>query len=129
MNPEATSKFTVKDSAINGKGIYATKLIKKDEIVVSWNPKVLSKQEAEKLPTEEYKHYTYPDGDRILWMQPPERFMNHSCEPNTHVVSRSDVALRDILPGEEITSDYLDFANEDVVCNCGSANCKRPVVV
>lgn len=36
------------------------------------------------------------------------RFTNHSCKPNSGYASASmpSVALRDILPGEEITVDY-----------------------
>jgi len=118
--------FKVKDSRINGKGLFATNLIKEGEVVVAWNPKVLTKEEAAKLPPEEQKHYLYPEGDNMLWMQPPERYINHSCDANTHVVGRADVALRDILPGEEITSDYLDLDTEDFGCNCGAKNCRRP---
>jgi uncharacterized protein len=129
MQPKDTLKFEVRDSPISGRGLYATELIREGETVVSWNPKVLTKHEANELTAGEYKHYTYPEGDNVLWMQPPERFMNHSCDPNTHVIGRGDVALRDIAPGEEITSDYLDFTNDDVVCNCGSSNCRRPMAV
>src|SRR5712691_739990 len=39
------------------------------------------------------------------------QYINHSCDPNSYlVVSRSRVflhALREIIPGEEITTDYL----------------------
>ena len=119
-------KFEVKTSWISGKGLFATTLIKKGETVISWNPKVLTKEEASKLPQDEQKHYLYPEGDNMLWMQPPERYMNHSCDANTHTVNRSDVALRDIQSGEEITSDYLDLDTEDFICSCGSANCRRP---
>ena len=127
MNSERILKYEVRDSPINGKGLYAKVPIKKGEVATVWHPKLLTKQEAKQLPPGEYKHYTYIEGDTVVWMQPPERFMNHSCDPNTHVVDRSDVALRDIAPGEELTSDYLDFTDKNVFCNCGSANCKRPM--
>lgn len=94
--------------------------------MVAWRPKVLSKEEASRLPTDEQRHYLYPDGDRMLWMQPPERYINHSCDANTQVVGKSDVASRDIQPGEEITSDYLDLETEQFTCNCGSPKCIKP---
>lgn len=90
---------------------------------MSWHPKVLTQDQTDTLPATE-KHYLYPDGDNVLYMQAPERYMNHSCEPNTHVVGKSDVALRDIEPGEEITSDYMDLETENFVCHCGSENCR-----
>jgi len=37
------------------------------------------------------------------------------------------VASRDIQPGEEITSDYMDLETENFRCHCGSAKCRNPV--
>ena len=48
---------------------------------------------------------TLDDGTRVL-MQPPERFVNSSDCPNTKTVGESDVALRTIMAGEELTSNY-----------------------
>lgn len=117
-------KFEVRGSPINGKGLFAVELISEGETVVAWKPKRLTRQEAAALPAYELEHYTYPEDGSILWMQPPERYMNHSCDANTHVVDRSDVALREIHIGEEITSDYLDLGTESFICNCGSVNCR-----
>jgi SET domain-containing protein len=116
-------KVEVRKSPIAGKGLFATAIIKKGETVLSWHPKELSREEADALPTSE-KHYLYPDGDTMLYMQPPERFVNHSCEPNTHVIGKNDVASRDIQLGEEITSDYMNLETENFVCQCGSKNCR-----
>jgi len=120
-------KFEIKVSKISGKGLFATELIHKGETVLIWQPKVLSKQQASKLPQVEQNHYLYPDGENMLLVQPPERYMNHSCEANTHVEGKSDVASRNIEPGEEITSDYLGLETEDFECSCGSTGCRRPV--
>jgi|GEM_PF-719176 len=119
------SKFEIQTSKISGRGLFATELIKAGEAVTQWNPVVLTKEEAAKLPAEERDHYTDVEGDKILWMQPPERYMNHSCSANTRVVGRSDVALRDIQPGEEITSDYIDSETENFACICGSDICRQ----
>lgn len=118
-------KFEVRQSAIQGSGLFALSKIQKGETVVIWHPKILSKDESDKLSPEEQKHYLYPDGDNMLWMQPPERYMNHSCDANTCVSDKCDVAIRDIMPGEEITSDYLDLETEDFYCNCGSPKCRK----
>jgi len=92
--------YEIKISPISGKGIFAKRLIKSGETIFEWSPKVFTKEEAGKLPKEELDHYTYPDGVNILWMQPPERFMNHSCDANTKVVGKSDVAICNIQVGE-----------------------------
>lgn len=120
---DASQKFEVRSSTISGRGLFATSLIEAGEVVVSWHPKVLTHEQADALPVSE-KHYLYPDGDSVLYMQAPERYMNHSCGPNTHVVGKSDVASRNIEPGEEITSDYMDLETENFVCSCGSPNCR-----
>lgn len=116
-------KFEVRKSVISGKGLFAKAEIKKDETVLFWHPKELSREKADELPASE-KHYLYPDGDAVLHMQPPERYVNHSCEPNTYVVGKSDVASRDIQQGEEITSDYVELETENFICKCGSVNCR-----
>jgi SET domain-containing protein len=123
---DGRNDIEIAKSPISGKGLFAKTLIKKDSVVLFWRPKVLSKQEADALPDEEKAHYLYPEGESMLWMQSPERYLNHSCEPNTYVVGQSDVALRDIKPGEEITSDYIDLETEKFECRCGSAKCRNP---
>lgn len=118
--------FEVKESKIQGKGLFAKSKIREGETIVVWRPKILSKEEANLLPKGERDHYLYPEGNKLLYMQEPERYMNHSCDANTHVIERSDVASRDIEEGEEITSDYLDLDTEDFECSCGSSKCRRP---
>ena len=122
----ANTKIEIRPSPISGKGLFAAAPFRKGETVLTWHPTVLTKAEAGKLPPDEQQHYLYPDGDKLLWMQSPERYVNHSCNANTHVDGKSDVASRDIQAGEEITSDYLDVGREDSVCNCGAENCRRP---
>ena len=64
-------------------------------------------------------------------MQPPERFINHRCEPNTFIRTISGdryvVALRRIRPGDEITYDYCVNGDGDTAwdCSCGSPVCRR----
>ena len=61
------------------------------------------------------------------------QYINHSCEPNVDAFIIDGVmilfALKEILPGEEITVDYLNSFEEDrTVCNCGAASCRQRVV-
>lgn len=114
----------IKNSPVSGRGVFAKRLIKKGETIFHWNPIVLTKDEMLKLPKVERDHYLDTEDDKYLWMQPPERYMNHSCNANTRVDGRSDVACRDIQRGEEITSDYMDSETEDFICHCGAENCR-----
>lgn len=117
----------VKKSKINKRGLFAARNFSKDEIVLRWNPQVLKKDEVNNLrPTE--KGYIYkPDKNRYFLMQPPERYVNHSCEPNTKIDSFKDIAIRDIKKGEEITSNYGNSPSVSFECNCGSKKCRRVV--
>ena len=59
--------------------------------------------------------------DRYYW-----RFMNHSCEPNTHVRGQEVIASHAIEPWEDVTFNYntteFDLA-EPFDCHCGSPGC------
>lgn len=80
----------------------------------------------------------------------PARFINHSCEPNLrsfarvgdhadkHIHDLALFAIEDIPAGEELTFDYVDGEETDLVedshdakkrkdmtkCLCGSKNCR-----
>ena len=58
------------------------------------------------------------------------QYINHSCEPNADVFIIDELmivfALQEIMPGEEITVDYLNSFEEDqTVCQCRTASCRR----
>lgn len=59
-------------------------------------------------------------------------YINHSCEPNAfmkilygHILF---IALRDILPGEEITIDYQSTLHSNKKrCICGAPSCRGTI--
>jgi len=60
------------------------------------------------------------------------KHINHSCEPNADVFIIDGFmivfALREIVPGEEITVDYLNsFEDDRTVCQCGAASCRQRI--
>jgi SET domain-containing protein len=111
--------IVVKKSKINGKGVFAKRDFKKGEIVLKWNPKILTKLEADKL-TIKQKHYLYQKRNKYFLMQSPEKYVNHSCDANTVAKNKSDIATRNIRKGEEVTSSYANFSFK---CTCGSKKC------
>jgi len=119
------NKIKVRSSVIKGSGAFAAKPIKKGETVILWHPKkILTLSDITDLSNTE-KHYVTPlNQNTFLLMGEPERYVNHSCNPNTRVHELTDVAIRDIEVGEEITGDY---ANDGTLigfqCYCGSINC------
>jgi SET domain-containing protein len=119
----------IKDSKIHGKGVFADRDFQKGEIVLRWHPKELSKKELIDLPKENKKYIITKDKIKYL-MQSPERYVNHSCEPNTTADTDSfcDIAIKDIKKGEEITSDYKDDPYHlKMKCNCGSKKCRGAI--
>jgi SET domain-containing protein len=123
-----SNNVIIKNSKIQGKGVFANRDFKKGEVVIKWNTEtILTDEEVKNLPKNE-KRYVSPFQGKHLLQQPPARFVNHSCDPNTKVVDdSSDVAIKDIKKGEEITSDYSIFSSPDEImkCNCGSKKCKN----
>lgn len=109
----------IKKSNIHGQGAFAARNFKAGEIVLKWHPKVITKKELAELSDED-RHYILRQDREIYLMQAPERFVNFSCEPNTHSSHGFDIASRDIQMGEEITSDYADEKDlQEFKCNCG----------
>ena len=114
----------VKKSAINKKGFFARKDFKKGEMVLIWHPKILIKADVYKLPQSRRHDVDKIGKNRYVLQNPSERFMNHSCDPNTRVKNFSDVAIRNIKKDEEITSDYGKGLLLSFKCKCGSKKCR-----
>jgi len=135
-------KIAVKDSPVEGKGMFATSDIKNGEIVCV--------MEGEKISIPELKRrYTYGK-ERIcdplqiserqyLDMVKPYVYINHSCEPNLAMTKISTlIALRDIKKGEEVFYDYSTtewtydnfgkYAEWSMDCICGNKNCRKIIV-
>lgn len=88
------------------KGVYANRDFKKSEVVIKYNLKPLTEEEFENLPESE-KMFTHRHWGTINLYSEPERYVNHSENPNTYqdLVKKCDIALRDIKKGEPITTD------------------------
>jgi SET domain-containing protein len=96
-----------------GKGVYANRDFKKGEVVIKYNLKPLTEEEFENLPESE-KMFVHEHSSIINLYSEPERYVNHSENPNTYqdLINKYDIALRDIKKGEEITTDAT---KDDVV--------------
>lgn len=124
----------VENDVIEGRGLVATGLIRAGEVVSRLEPNQPHFLIADVLtwPQDEqdkFLQYAYQCSDtEIVREQGPERFMNHSCDPNTWWLDDDTmIARRDIHPGEEITYDYatteitIPFR---MTCLCGTAICR-----
>lgn len=119
-------KVSVKESRIEGKGVFADEAIKKDAIVWKFDvthDKSLSKEEFDKLNEEQKTtllRVAYFSSKSNLWVFPPENdpalYTNHSTSNNLSAIYNEDLsqeplfkANRDIRVGEELTVDYTEF--------------------
>ena len=115
----------IRESGISGRGVFARRRFRTGETVFRWDlSRKIRRDEIDSLSAEE-RHFLNPfDEDYFVLVAEPERYVNHSCANNTRVEHFTDVAIRDILPGEEITSDYRSgSATIDFVCRCVALNC------
>ena len=89
-----------------GRGVYAARDFKKDEVVIKYNLKPLTYLEYKALPENE-KMFTHTHNGQIYLYSEPERYVNHSTSGNVYqdLEKQCDVARRDIKKGEEITGD------------------------
>ncbi len=120
----------VKKSATEGKGVFAAQDFKKGEVVLKWDTShKYSRQELKKLSKDDQNHMNCIGKGIYILMQTPEKFVNHSCEPNTYVKNQQDIAICNIKKGEEITSDYSLNGIDDwkLNCNCGMKKCRKIV--
>lgn len=86
----------VKQSNIHGTGVFAKRDFSSGEVVLQWDiSTVLSEAQFNKMTETEKRYVSFLNNTYVL-MQEPERFVNHSCKPNTIAKGFSDIAIRDI---------------------------------
>lgn len=113
----------VAKSNIAGQGVFASRSFKKGEVVIIWQPKIITENEFQSLPEAE-KHFIYGVEGQYIYMQTPEKYVNHSCNSNTKTDGLKDIAVRDIKKSEEITADYNSDGVITFRCSCGTENCR-----
>ena len=98
--------ITIGKGNLAGKGVYANRFFAKGEVVVEYHLQILTEDEFYKLPKSEQTFTHKREGVIYLYLE-PERYVNHSDDPNTvqDFINGCDVASRDIQKGEIITTD------------------------
>ena len=121
-----------KTSAIVGTGLYVSESVKKGETIGYINgPIEVVRSFSKKLSV---KSMNWIGVGRYSWINTehsPYRFINHSCEPNTAIVTkRKVIAVRDIKANSELTLDYsLNEADPDwsIDCCCKKSSCRKTI--
>lgn len=133
IHPASELRFV---SPAIGYGLFATRLIPMGSVTWAADPldQIIQPARLSRLPallSRQVHRYSYLNGrgDRILcWDH--GRFVNHSCAAACLSPGFDfEIAVRDILPDEEITDDYGTLNPEEPFeCLCGSENCRGRVL-
>ena len=140
--------FEVRQSAIQGRGGFATRPIKKGTQIIEYVGERISQKEADRRYDDASmkRHHTFLfslDSGKVIDAAVggnDARYINHSCDPNCQAIeTRGRIfieALRDIQPGEELNYDYAYERSEDTtpedealyMCKCGSPKCRGSIL-
>ncbi len=105
-------KIKVKHSAGKGRGIFATKAIRKGEVIEAAPALIVPKRSRKSLEASFLKHYMFQtdDGRDYVFGMGYVAIANHSDSPNAEFDVTSDLVIvrasRSIAAGQEITLDY-----------------------
>ena len=123
----------VAGSTIHGKGVFAASAFEDggEILQIDDSYEVSGDRANGRVEEQEVDYCDYLANGKVVLMQPPERHINHSCDPNTYIKTingvRRVLARRGISKGEEINCDY-SINNTDTTireCNCGTPRCRR----
>jgi hypothetical protein len=141
--------FAIRRSAIQGRGAFAMRRIRKGERIIEYTGERISNAEADRRYDDGrmHRHHTYlftltrrtvVDGGAG---GNASRFINHSCEPNCEAVIEDGHiwirALRTIAKDRELTYDYQyeRMGDDDVAderkypCRCGASRCRGTILL
>jgi SET domain-containing protein len=140
--------WSVRRSALHGKGGFALRRIRKGELIGEYVGERIDDAEADRRypETDDEPHHTFLfslDDGTILDAAVggnSTRFLNHSCDPNCEATEEEGRiwirAIRDIRKGEELVYDYhfiLDVAHtarekRRYPCHCGARKCRGTIL-
>jgi hypothetical protein len=141
--------FEIRRSAIQGRGAFATRPIRKGSRIIEYTGERIDQEEADERydDGDMKRHHTFlfalDDGSTIDGAVGgnESRFINHSCDPNCAAYEQDGrifiEAKRAIQPGEELAYDYSyartkHTTKEDeelYACRCGAAKCRGSILV
>ena len=116
------------------RGVFAIGPIAAGELLTVWGGDVLNAEQLSHVSERERAHtIQVEEGLYLTPHRPPEAadYVNHSCDPNAGLSGQiALVAMRDIVPGEEICLDYAmcdGSPYDEFDCACGTPSCRGRV--
>jgi SET domain-containing protein len=131
-----SSKAAVRESSIQGRGLFALEPIAKGEIVCIKGGHIFNRRTLDDVSNTLGPAEIQIAEDLFIGpLNEQERegsmiFSNHCCEPNIGVQGQIVfVALRDIEAGEELTHDWAttDDDTYEMECNCEAKSCRKVI--
>jgi SET domain-containing protein len=127
--------LAVAKSAIHGRGCFATTAFARRKKIAEYTGERITNAEAERRGHRRVLRISGLDG---RWSIDGGRggngthYINHSCRPNAFMQTIGGhlivLAQRDILPGEEITVDYVATLHSDRKrCTCKAPGCRGTI--
>jgi SET domain-containing protein len=126
-------KTRIRKSPIHGRGLFASRPIRKGEIVAIKGGHILDRPALSRVRRRIAASYMqiddlfYIGALRSAEVALNKIFINHSCEPNLGIRGQiTFVARRAIEAGEELTYDWAMEENAPAVtrCACGARRCR-----
>jgi len=120
----------VKKSKIHGKGVFTARDYNKGDFIMDIDDSDVI-TDPSKLTEKQHNYLDYLENGKMVLMKIPERYINHSCDPNAYIKTVKEVrkvfVMRDISREEEITYDYSinGYGEGTWECNCGSKKCRK----
>lgn len=123
------SNVIVKKAGKKNKGVFSLKNFKENEVVLEIKGKIINREQM--LASSRYiQDHIYTIGrNKYLIASYPDKYINHSCNPNVYEKNMKVLAMRNIKKGEELCFDYSINSVDDwwMRCYCGSRNCRKIV--
>lgn len=146
--PSDNKYFVLRRSAIQGRGAFAIRPIRRGTRIIEYVGECITPAEADRRYDDSGmgRHHTFlfsVDKRKVIDAAVggnEARFINHSCAPNCEAVDERRriyiEAIRDIAPGEELTYDYAyerDGTEDEewerlYVCKCGAPTCRGTIL-
>ena len=144
-----TPAYAVRNSPIHGRGVFATRTIRKGADIIEYRGRRISMEAADELPDSDpnnpYHTFLFELNDgRVIDAGRggnAARWINHSCRPNCEPYEDGDcrvfiAARRTIEAGEELAYDYkLNVPGRRTprllahyACRCGAPRCRGTMV-
>ena len=142
------SLHVVRDSTIQGRGVFARTAILKGTRIIEYTGEQISHAEADRryddVAMQRHHTFLFTLTSRIVVDGfvggSDARLINHSCDPNCEaVIDKREIwieATRDIAEGEELAYDYgyvrdgTETAEDELryACRCGAATCRGTIL-